>query len=43
MRLYTVLILFAVVFTGACSTVEGIGKDIQKAGNAIEKAGSENR
>ena len=32
-----ILVLSAVTFSG-CNTVEGIGKDIQKAGDAIEKS-----
>ena len=43
MRLFTVIMLALAMVTGACNTVEGIGKDIQNAGNAIEKAGNENR
>jgi entericidin B len=32
--------LFALIagVTGGCSTVEGLGKDIQKGGEAIERA-----
>jgi predicted small secreted protein len=34
--LITVAVLFAVLGLGACNTIEGIGKDIGKAGSAIE-------
>ncbi len=30
-------VLMTVIFTG-CETVKGVGKDIQKAGEAIEKS-----
>ncbi len=28
----------AVMFLAACNTVQGIGKDVQKAGSAVENA-----
>ena len=38
-KLYIVLVTLALsVGVSGCSTVEGIGKDIQKGGEAIEKA-----
>ena len=38
-RLLTVAILvLSTVTFGGCNTVEGLGKDIQKAGDAIEKS-----
>lgn len=40
MRLLKVSILMlAVLSLPACNTVQGVGKDIQKAGGAIEKSG----
>ena len=32
------VVIFAALFLSACNTVQGIGKDIEKGGNAIEKA-----
>ncbi|MBD9531922.1 MULTISPECIES: entericidin A/B family lipoprotein [Comamonas] len=33
------ILLIGLAFTlGACNTVQGIGQDVQKAGNAIERA-----
>ncbi|HOB66378.1 entericidin A/B family lipoprotein [Ottowia sp.] len=33
------LLLIAVAFTlAACNTVQGVGKDVQKAGSAVENA-----
>lgn len=38
-KLYIVLLALAVtVGVSGCSTVEGIGKDLKKGGEAIEKA-----
>jgi predicted small secreted protein len=36
-RLVSLLLACALVL-GACNTVEGVGKDVQKAGEAIEGA-----
>ncbi len=36
----TVFALFGMVSLTACNTVKGIGQDIKKGGEAIEKAGS---
>jgi entericidin B len=33
------LISFAAIGLSACNTIEGIGKDIKKTGESIEKAG----
>ncbi len=33
----------AVLLLAGCNTVEGIGKDIQKAGEAIENAGEKGK
>ena len=33
-----VLATFALLALSACNTVEGIGKDVKKGGEAIEKA-----
>ena len=38
MRIAAILILLASLVVG-CNTVQGIGKDIKKGGEAIEKAG----
>jgi predicted small secreted protein len=35
---FALLSVFIVVSLAACSTVEGLGKDIQKAGKKLEKA-----
>jgi len=35
---FALLSVFLVVSLAACSTVEGLGKDIQKAGKKLEKA-----
>ncbi|HOB45541.1 MAG TPA: entericidin A/B family lipoprotein [Zoogloea sp.] len=38
MRKFVVLIgVFAVVFLSGCNTVQGLGKDIEKGGEAIQK------
>lgn len=31
-------LLFATVMSSACNTIKGVGKDIRKGGEAIEKA-----
>jgi entericidin B len=33
-----VVLILAVLFLAGCNTMEGLGKDIQKGGTAIEKA-----
>lgn len=39
MKKLTALILAVAAFaSGACNTVQGVGKDIEKGGQAIEKA-----
>jgi predicted small secreted protein len=38
--LMTVLVLLGAVSVTACNTVRGIGQDIEKAGESIERAGS---
>ncbi len=40
-RLTTILILSAMVLLGGCETMAGFGKDIQKAGKALEKKAEE--
>ncbi|WP_081430010.1 entericidin A/B family lipoprotein [Thiobacillus denitrificans] len=35
-----VLAAAAALILGGCNTMEGFGQDVQKAGSAIEKAGS---
>ncbi|ACI98004.1 entericidin A/B family lipoprotein [Rhodospirillum centenum] len=43
-RIAAALTLAAALFAlAACNTVEGIGKDIQKAGQAIEGAGQKGK
>ncbi|MFA7281940.1 MAG: entericidin A/B family lipoprotein [Sterolibacterium sp.] len=32
------ILLLAALLLGACSTVQGIGKDLEKGGEAIQKA-----
>lgn len=32
------LLIAAIAMLGACNTFQGVGKDVQKAGEAIEKA-----
>lgn len=32
------VVLFAAAALAACSTIEGVGKDIQKLGGSIEKS-----
>ncbi len=39
MKKFALLVtLMAGVFLSACNTIEGVGKDIQSGGKAIEKA-----
>ncbi len=33
-----IAVLAAVAFLAGCNTVQGVGKDVQKAGNAVENA-----
>ncbi|ARQ45514.1 entericidin A/B family lipoprotein [Oxalobacter formigenes] len=33
-----IAVLAAVAFLAGCNTVQGVGKDVQKAGSAVEKA-----
>ena len=33
-----IAVLAAVTFLAGCNTVQGVGKDVQKAGSAVEKA-----
>ncbi len=33
-----IFLLLAVLFLAGCNTVEGLGKDIQKGGEKLEKA-----
>ena len=33
-----IAVLAAVAFLAGCKTVQGVGKDVQKAGSAVEKA-----
>lgn len=34
---FTILLIGLAFTLGACNTVQGIGQDVQKAGNAIER------
>jgi predicted small secreted protein len=36
----TVFVLLGMVSLTACNTVKGVGQDIEKAGETIQKAGS---
>ncbi|MEW6445215.1 MAG: entericidin A/B family lipoprotein [Pseudomonadota bacterium] len=38
MKAASSLLILAALFLSACNTVEGIGKDVQKGGQAIERA-----
>jgi len=38
MRKLSLLLVSAVFLLAACNTVQGVGKDIKKGGEAIEKA-----
>lgn len=38
MRATTVLLLAAALALAACNTVKGVGKDVQRAGEAIERS-----
>jgi len=33
-----IVLMFAMLFLNACNTVQGMGKDVQRAGSAVEKA-----
>ena len=33
-----IAVLAAVAFLASCNTVQGLGKDVQKAGSAVENA-----
>jgi predicted small secreted protein len=35
---YTLILIASAVLLSGCETVEGMGRDVQKAGTAIEKA-----
>ena len=36
--LYAVMVIASLIVFSGCETVKGVGKDVQKAGDAIEKA-----
>ena len=38
MKITVFILALCALAVGGCNTVEGMGKDIQKAGQAIEKA-----
>jgi entericidin A len=38
MKINVCLVLFAAMLLSACNTIEGMGKDIGKAGEKIEEA-----
>ncbi len=39
MRRFAAIIgIFAVLFLSGCNTIQGLGKDIEKGGEAIQKA-----
>lgn len=37
-KFFTVCMFISVVVLSGCETMKGVGKDVQKAGGAIEKA-----
>ena len=40
----TILCIIAAMFAlSACNTIEGVGKDVKKGGEAIEKAADKNK
>ena len=42
-KLVSVLLLASIVLAlSACNTIEGVGKDVQKAGEAVEDAADKN-
>jgi predicted small secreted protein len=44
MKIKSLIALFAAAFVlSACNTIEGVGKDIQKAGGAIEDAANKKK
>ena len=38
-----VCIILATFFLAGCNTIEGIGKDVKKGGEAVEKAADKNK
>jgi predicted small secreted protein len=40
MKYVTLLLLMSVFALSGCETVKGVGKDLEKAGQSIEKAAS---
>jgi len=38
--MWTLMLVLAVLSLPACNTIHGLGKDIQKGGQAIERAAS---
>ena len=36
------LVMMAAMLVGGCNTVRGIGKDVEKGGEAIQKAAKQN-
>ena len=40
MKYFTLLLLISVFMLSGCETVKGVGKDLEKAGQSIEKAAS---
>ncbi len=44
MKLYSMIVLaVSVLSLSACNTIEGMGKDIQAGGQAIERSAEENK
>jgi len=39
-KLLTIAMAATAVLLAACHTVQGVGRDLQSAGNAMEKAGN---
>jgi entericidin B len=38
LQMKSVVLILAVLFLAGCNTMEGLGKDIQKGGTALEQA-----
>lgn len=41
--LFAILMIISLAVTSGCNTMSGIGKDIEQAGDAIDKAASKNK
>jgi predicted small secreted protein len=44
MKVFSIMLAFALtLIASGCNTIEGMGKDVEAAGDAIEKKASENK